>query len=89
LVEAKSQLRGKIFMPLKQVNDFYELLISEPAIYEKYYNQCCRQGFFGSYHWDKTKIVSLAATLGYSFSESELNQVWLESEPNFYEQVLS
>jgi hypothetical protein len=76
-------------MSLKQVNAFYELLISEPAIYEQYYHNCCRQGFFGSHHWDKTKIVNLAASLGYGFSESELNQVWFESEPTFSEQTLS
>lgn len=76
-------------MSLKQVNAFYELLISEPAIYEQYYNKCCRQGFFGSHHWDKIKIVNLAATLGYSFSESELNQLWFESEANLYEHALS
>ncbi|MBW4564825.1 MAG: Nif11-like leader peptide family natural product precursor [Mojavia pulchra JT2-VF2] len=67
-------------MPLEQVNAFYELLMSEPAIYEQYYKNCCSQGFFGSCHWDKTKIVSFAATLGYSFSERELDQIWFESE---------
>ncbi len=70
-------------MSLKQVNAFYNLLISEPAIYEKYYHKCCQQGFFGSHHWDKNKIVRLAASLGYNFSESELNQSWLESESDF------
>ncbi|WP_017655640.1 Nif11-like leader peptide family natural product precursor [Fortiea contorta] len=70
-------------MSLTQVNAFYELLISEPAIYQEYYNKCCRQGFFGSYHWDKSKIISLAATLGYNFNENELIHLWLEGEQSY------
>lgn len=72
-------------MSLKQVDAFYELLISDQAIYEQYYKQCCRKGFFNSCHWDKTKIVSFAATLGYNFSEIELDQAWLESESHLSE----
>lgn len=69
-------------MSLKQVDAFYELLISEPAIYEQYHKQCCRKGFFNSCHWDKSKIVSFAASLGYNFSELDLDQAWLEGEPD-------
>lgn len=67
-------------MSLKQVNAFYELLISEPAIYDEYYNKCCRRGFFNTCHWDKTKIINFAATLGYNFNESELDELCFESE---------
>jgi hypothetical protein len=67
-------------MSLSAGQDFYEVLISHPAIYEKYYHQCCWRGLFGSCHWDKTKIVNFAATLGYKFSEQELDQLWFENE---------
>ncbi|MBD2295917.1 hypothetical protein H6G06_21175 [Anabaena sphaerica FACHB-251] len=68
-------------MSLEQVEIFYEMLSSEPAIYEGYLNQCCQRGVFDSYHWDKTKIVNFAATLGYSFTEGELEELWFASEP--------
>ena len=76
-------------MSLEQVDAFYELLNAEQAIYEQYYNQCCRPGFLGSYHWDKTKIVDFAANLGYSFNENELDQVWFGNEPSFSEESVN
>ena len=72
-------------MSLAQVDAFYETLISDQVLYEQYFRQCCRRGFFGSCHWDKTKIVNFAATLGYSFTEGELVQLWFEGEPILYE----
>ncbi|OUL37169.1 hypothetical protein BV372_03675 [Nostoc sp. T09] len=76
-------------MSLEQVNSFYNLLTSEPAIYDQYYKKCCSQGFFGSCHWDKAKIVRFAATHGYSFNETELDQVWFEGESSFTENSLN
>ncbi|BAY20512.1 hypothetical protein NIES2100_02540 [Calothrix sp. NIES-2100] len=69
-------------MSLQQVNAFYDLLVSEPAIYDQYQNKCCNRGFFGTYHWDKGKIVRFAATHGYNFDESDLDQVWFQDESN-------
>ncbi len=69
-------------MALEQVRVFYEVLASDRKLYEQYFNQCGRQGFFGYRHWNKTKIVSFAAALGYSFTENELEQVWFESAPS-------
>ncbi|MBH8573678.1 Nif11-like leader peptide family natural product precursor [Nostocaceae cyanobacterium CENA369] len=70
-------------MSLKQVNAFYEVVISDRAIYEQYLKKCCRRGFLGSCHWDKTRIVKFASTLGYQFTESELAQVLFEDEASF------
>ncbi|MBD2355941.1 Nif11 family protein [Tolypothrix sp. FACHB-123] len=67
-------------MSLEQVKAFYDLLTSDPTIYDQYSKKCCNQGFFGSYHWDKTKIVKFAATHGYNFNENELDQIWFDSE---------
>ncbi|KAF3889634.1 MULTISPECIES: Nif11-like leader peptide family natural product precursor [Nostocales] len=68
-------------MALEQVNAFYDTLMSDRAIYEQYYRQCCVRGLFGIWDWDKTKIVNFATTLGYSFTESELDAVLFGSEP--------
>lgn len=68
-------------MSLQQVNTFYEVLMSEPTIYEEYFNLCSSKGLLNSRHWDKTKIVNFAASLGYHFNEYELAYVWFESEP--------
>ncbi|MFK0730929.1 MAG: Nif11-like leader peptide family natural product precursor [Gloeotrichia echinulata GP01] len=77
-------------MSLQQVNAFYDLLISEPEIYEQYYHKCCSRGFFGICHWDKTKIISFGATLGYSFTEGELDELWFDSdEPSVADQALT
>jgi hypothetical protein len=76
-------------MSLAQVNAFYEVLISDQAIYEQYFNKCCRRGIFASCHWDKSKIVNFAATLGYSFNEHELAQLWFESEPSLSDSSLN
>ncbi|HLP88874.1 MAG TPA: Nif11-like leader peptide family natural product precursor [Nostocaceae cyanobacterium] len=65
-------------MSLEQVQAFYELLNSNQNVYEQYLNKCCYQGILGSYHWDKKRIINFAATLGYNFTENELNQMWFE-----------
>ena len=70
-------------MSLEQVRVFYEVLASERELYEQYFNQCGRQGFFGSWHWNKAKIVSFGADLGYNFTENELEQVWFESDSSY------
>jgi hypothetical protein len=67
-------------MSLEQVNAFYEVLMSEQDIYDQYYHKCCIRGLFGIWNWDKTKIVSFAATLGYTFNENELDAVWFGNE---------
>jgi Nif11 domain len=76
-------------MSLEQVKAFYDLLTSEPAIYDQYAKKCCNQGFFSTYHWDKTKIVKFAATHGYSFNETELDQIWFGSESSDAENSLN
>ncbi|RCJ34745.1 hypothetical protein A6770_16925 [Nostoc minutum NIES-26] len=76
-------------MSLQQVNAFYEVLISDQAIYEQYLKKCCRRGFFGSCHWDKTKIVNFATTIGYKFTEDELAQVLFEDEASFCDSSLN
>ncbi|QLE56984.1 hypothetical protein [Nostoc sp. TCL26-01] len=68
-------------MSLEQAYAFYEVLMSDKTIYEQYLINCRRRGLLGSYHWDKTKIVNFASSLGYKFSEYELTQVWFESQP--------
>lgn len=76
-------------MSLQQVNDFYEVLMSEQVIYEQYYSQCCVRGVFGIWDWDKTKIVNFAASLGYIFTENELDEVWFGSESSISESSLN
>jgi hypothetical protein len=76
-------------MSLQQVNAFYEVLMSETSIYEEYFNNCCSRGLLSSWHWDKTKIVNFAASLGYQFNEYELAYVWFESEPTYSHNSLS
>lgn len=71
-------------MSLEQVNAFYQALSSDSALYEQYLNNCGSQGFFGQLHWDKTKIVRFAATIGYDFTENELYQVWFGNEDSSY-----
>lgn len=68
-------------MSLEQVESFYEMLGSEPTMYELYQNNCCQRGIFDSCHWDKAKIVNFAANLGYSFTEGELEELLFASEP--------
>jgi Nif11 domain len=67
-------------MSLQQVNAFYEMLTSDKATYEQYYNKCSSRGIFGIWNWDTNKIMNFAANLGYTFTESELEQV-LFDEP--------
>lgn len=76
-------------MSLEQMNAFYEVLISDRAIYEQYLNKCCRRSFFGGCHWDKTKIINLATSLGYKFTESELAQLLLEDETSVGDRSLN
>ncbi|MBW4636400.1 MAG: hypothetical protein KME30_32340 [Iphinoe sp. HA4291-MV1] len=75
-------------MSLEQVNTFYEVLMSDQVIYEQYYNKCCVRGLFGIWDWDKTKIVNFAATLGYIFTERDLDEVWFGSESGISESSL-
>ncbi|MEB3181035.1 MAG: Nif11-like leader peptide family natural product precursor [Nostocaceae cyanobacterium] len=67
-------------MSLEQVNAFYEHLTADAALYEQYFHKCGTQGCFGELHWDKTKVVYFAATIGYNFTPDELHQVWFGSE---------
>jgi hypothetical protein len=60
-------------MQLEQIDAFYEVLASDPVLYEQYYNNCCIRGFFGIWNWDKKKIVSFATSLGYEFTEADLD----------------
>ncbi|MBF2015132.1 MAG: hypothetical protein IGS23_08000 [Rivularia sp. T60_A2020_040] len=62
-------------MSLERVDAFYEDLMINQEVYEEYYKKCSVKGTFGVWSWDKTKIVDFAATLGYEFSESELDEV--------------
>jgi hypothetical protein len=64
------------FMSLEQVNAFYELLNSDQVLYEQYYNKCSNKGVFGVWNWDKSKIVDFAASIGYNFTETELDLAW-------------
>ncbi len=66
-------------MSLEQVDVFYEVLASDPVLYEQYYNKCCIRGLFGIWNWDQKKIVSFATTLGYDFTEAELDSVLFEN----------
>jgi Nif11 domain len=66
-------------MSLEQVRVFYDLLTIDEGIYEQYFSQCSAQGFFGNRHWNKTKIVNFAASLGFSFTENQLEEAWFGS----------
>ena len=70
-------------MSLEQVRVFYEVLASDRELYQQYFERCGRQGFFGSWHWNKTKIVSFGAALGYTFTENELEQLWFDSDTSY------
>ncbi|MEA5597684.1 Nif11-like leader peptide family natural product precursor [Rivularia sp. UHCC 0363] len=66
-------------MSLEQVDAFYENLTINQEIYEQYYKNCSIKGTFGVWNWDKKKIVNFAATLGYEFSEPELDEVLFDT----------
>jgi hypothetical protein len=66
-------------MSLEQVDAFYDFVASDQGIYEQYYNGCCIRGLFGIWNWDTTKIVSFAASLGFEFTESDLDMALFES----------
>ncbi|MEM7552663.1 MAG: Nif11-like leader peptide family natural product precursor [Cyanobacteria bacterium P01_A01_bin.84] len=72
-------------MSLENAKDFYQVLGSNEAIYEQYYKQCSRWGAFGIWNWDKKAIISFAATLGYHFTENELDRVWFQPEASTLE----
>lgn len=74
-------------MSLQQVHAFYEVLMLDSSIYEAYFNNCCKRGLLGSYHWNTNKIVNFAATLGYQFTEYELTYVWFENEPRLIDDL--
>ncbi|BAZ38902.1 hypothetical protein NIES4101_48470 [Calothrix sp. NIES-4101] len=66
-------------MSLEQVDAFYHVVASDTGIYEQYYNSCCIRGFFGIWNWDTKKIVNFAASLGFEFTESDLDIALFES----------
>lgn len=66
-------------MSLEQVDSFYENLMANQEVYEQYYKSCSIKGVFGVWSWDKKKIVHFAATLGYEFTEPELDQVLFDT----------
>lgn len=76
-------------MSLEQVNTFYDVLMSNQVIYEQYYNQCCVRGLFGIWDWDKKKIVNFAATLGYRFTEDELEAVLFGNESTVFDNSIN
>jgi hypothetical protein len=76
-------------MSLQEARVFYEVLTMDETIYRQYFNLCGRQGFFGSWHWDKTKIVKFAAALGFNFNEDELEYSWFESHPSVSQESLN
>ena len=69
-------------MSVENATAFYQVLVSDPDIYEQYCKKCSQQGVFGVWNWDKTKIVNFAAKLGFDFTEYELDQVWFDTEPS-------
>lgn len=66
-------------MSLEQVDAFYETLMVNQEVYEQYYKKCSIKGTFGVWNWDKKKIVNFAATLGYEFTEPELDEVLFDT----------
>ncbi len=67
-------------MSVAQVKAFYNVLILDENVYQQYHNKCSLKGFFGVWNWDRTKIVNFAATAGYDFTETELEQVLFEDK---------
>jgi hypothetical protein len=70
---------GDAKMSLEQIDAFYEVLASDQVLYEQYYNNCCVRGLFGIWNWDNNKIVNFATSLGYEFTEVELNIALFEN----------
>ncbi|MFM6137163.1 MAG: Nif11-like leader peptide family natural product precursor [Sphaerospermopsis kisseleviana] len=68
-------------MSLEQVESFYEMLSSDPGVYDLYYKNCRQPGVFDNSHWDTEKIVNFAATFGYIFTAEELQDFWFANEP--------
>lgn len=75
-------------MSVENATAFYEVLVSDRDVYEQYCKKCSQQGVFGVWNWDKTKIVSFAAKLGFDFTEGELDQVWFETESDSTENTI-
>lgn len=67
-------------MSVENATAFYQVLVSDPEIYEQYCKKCSQQGVFGVWNWDKAKIVNFAAKLGFDFTECELDRVWFDTE---------
>ncbi|AFY55203.1 hypothetical protein Riv7116_2698 [Rivularia sp. PCC 7116] len=76
-------------MSLEQVDAFYENLMTNQEIYEQYYKSCSIKGVFGVWNWDKKKIVTFAASLGYEFTEPELDQVLFDTGSTVRDQTLN
>ena len=66
-------------MSLEQVDAFYDNLMQNQEVYEQYYKSCSIKGVFGVWNWDKKKIVNFAASLGYEFTEPELDEVLFDT----------
>ncbi|MDY6901506.1 MAG: Nif11-like leader peptide family natural product precursor [Cyanobacteriota bacterium] len=66
-------------MSLEQVDAFYDNLMKNQEVYEQYYKSCSIKGVFGVWNWDKKKIVNFAATLGFEFTEPELDEVLFDA----------
>ncbi|MEM6753829.1 MAG: Nif11-like leader peptide family natural product precursor [Cyanobacteria bacterium P01_C01_bin.38] len=76
-------------MSLEQVDAFYENLMANQEVYEQYYKSCSIKGVFGVWNWDRKKIVNFAATLGYEFTEPELNEVLFNTGASDYNKTLN
>ncbi|BAY83384.1 MAG: Nif11-like leader peptide family natural product precursor [Cyanobacteria bacterium P01_A01_bin.68] len=76
-------------MSLEQVDAFYDNLMQNQEVYEQYYKSCSIKGVFGVWNWDKKKIVNFAATLGFEFTEPELDEVLFDAGARDSNQTLN
>jgi hypothetical protein len=76
-------------MSLAQVNAFYDVLSSDQAIYDEYCHKCCLRGLFGIWSWDPIKIVNFASSLGFSFTNNDLEVVLFEGNASVVQPSMS
>jgi hypothetical protein len=76
-------------MSLEQVNAFYEVLSSNPDVYDEYFSKCCLRGLFGIWSWDTVKIVDFAASLGFSFTVNDLEIALFEGDAGIVQPSMS
>jgi hypothetical protein len=76
-------------MSLEQVNAFYEVLSSNQAIYDEYFDRCCLRGLFGIWSWDRVKIVDFAASLDFHFTVQDLEIVLFEGDAGVVQASMS